>query len=77
MRAPVTTSATRQVAAGSAGALARALLAPFAALAAAAAAIVFVLLLPLCGIASIAEAIAKISWRFVRAAWVRGTMSRA
>lgn len=43
----------------------RLLLAPFAALAAALAGVLFVLLLPVCGIASIAEAIARASAAFV------------
>lgn len=45
---------------------ARLLLLPFAALAAAVAGIVFVVLLPICGIASIASAVAQSSWDVVR-----------
>ena len=45
---------------------ARLLLLPFAALAAAAAGLVFVVLLPICGIASIASALAEASWGLVR-----------
>ncbi len=54
-------------------------LAPFAALGAALAGLVFVVLLPVCGIASIAEAIARSCWGAVRAAlWGggRGAMSQ-
>lgn len=40
--------------------------APFAVLLAALAGLVFVVLLPVCGIASIAEGMAKASWAFVR-----------
>ncbi len=39
---------------------------PFAALTAALAGLLFVVLLPVCGIASIAEAMARTSWAFVR-----------
>jgi hypothetical protein len=56
----------RQPAARLGAALGRLLLAPFALLAAAAAGLLFAVLLPICGIASIAEGIAKAAWRFVR-----------
>jgi hypothetical protein len=59
--APVRRSAARPGAA-----LARLLLAPFAAVVAAAAGLLFAVLLPICGIATIAEAVAKASWRLVR-----------
>lgn len=59
--APVRPSAARR------GAwLLRLVLAPFAAVTAAAAGLVFVVLLPICGIATIAEGIAKASWQLVR-----------
>ncbi len=56
-------------------------LAPFAALGAALAGLVFVVLLPVCGIASIAEAVARSCWGAVRAAVLggggeRGAMSQ-
>ncbi len=44
----------------------RLIVAPFVAIAAALAGLVFVVLLPICGIASIAEAVAQGSWRFLR-----------
>ena len=44
----------------------RLIVAPLAAIAAGLAGLLFALLLPICGIASIAEGIAKTSWRFVR-----------
>lgn len=46
--------------------LLRLLLAPLVALAAALSGALFVLLLPICGIASIAEGIARASWRQLR-----------
>ena len=51
--------------------LGRLLLAPFVAAAAALSGILFVVLLPVCGIASIAEGIARASWRWVRRAVAR------
>ena len=48
----------------------RLIVAPFAAIAAAAAGLVFAVLLPICGIATIAEAIAKAAGRFVRDTFV-------
>ncbi len=65
-------AAMRRTATHSRSALARLALAPFAALAGALAGMVFVVLLPICGIASIAEAIAKACARFLRDAWQRG-----
>jgi hypothetical protein len=56
----------RQSAARPHALLARLLVAPFLVLAAAAAGLVFAVLLPICGIATIAESIAKAAWRFVR-----------
>lgn len=47
-------------------ALLRILVAPLVAVVAAAAGVVFVVLLPVCGIASIAEGIARSAWRFLR-----------
>ncbi len=58
---PVRRSATARAAS-----VVRLAAAPFAALAAALGGLVFVVLLPICGIASIAEAVAKVSWAFVR-----------
>jgi hypothetical protein len=49
----------------------RLIVAPFALVAAAAGGLLFALLLPICGIATISEAIAKASWRFARAAFAR------
>lgn len=46
----------------------RVVLFPFALLFAALAGVVFAILLPVCGIATIAEAIAKATWAFVRGA---------
>ena len=46
----------------------RVLLAPFALAFAALAGVVFVILLPICGIATIAEAVAKGGWAFVHGA---------
>ena len=56
----------RQSAARLGAALVRVLVAPFALLAAAAAGLLFAVLLPVCGIATIAEGIARAAWRFVR-----------
>jgi hypothetical protein len=47
-------------------ALARAVLAPFAAALLALAGLVYVLLLPICGIASVASAVAQASWAVLR-----------
>lgn len=47
-------------------AIARVLLAPFALVVAAGAGLLFALLLPVCGVASIAEAISRASWALVR-----------
>lgn len=47
-------------------ALARLLIAPLAVVAAALAGVIFVVLLPVCGIATIAEGLARASWRYVR-----------
>ena len=47
-------------------ALARLVLAPFAAIGAALAGAIFLVLLPICGIASIAEALARICWNGAR-----------
>lgn len=55
--------------------LLRVALAPFALVFAAAAGVVFAILLPICGIATIAEAVAKGTWAFVRGAMSR-TLSR-
>jgi hypothetical protein len=65
------TEPVRQSAARLGAALARLLLAPLALLAAAAAGLLFAVLLPICGIATIAEGIAKASWRFVRETFAR------
>jgi hypothetical protein len=46
--------------------LARVLLAPFVLALAAIAGVVFAILLPVCGVATIAEAVAKGGWAFVR-----------
>ncbi len=54
-----------------AGTLARLLAAPFVAAAAALSGLLFVILLPICGIASIAEGIARASWGWVRRAVAR------
>lgn len=51
--------------------VARLLVTPFVAAAAALSGILFVVLLPVCGIASIAEGIARASWRWVRRAAAR------
>jgi len=49
----------------------RAILAPFALALAALAGILFAILLPICGIATIAEAVAKGGWAFARGAFSR------
>jgi hypothetical protein len=46
----------------------RVVLAPFALVLAAAAGVLFAILLPICGIATIAEAVARGGWAFVRGA---------
>jgi hypothetical protein len=56
--------------------LLRVLLAPFALVFAAVAGVVFAILLPICGIATIAEAVAKATWSFVRGAMPH-TLSRS
>ena len=62
------TPAPRRVDARAMIALARLVLAPFAALAAAVAGAIFLVLLPVCGIASIAEGFARVCWDAVRRA---------
>jgi hypothetical protein len=57
------------------GIVARLALAPFAAVLAAVAGLLYVLLLPICGIASIASAVALASWSTLRDA-VRGAHTR-
>ncbi len=52
-------------------ALARVLLAPLVLAVAALAGVLFLILLPVCGIATIAEALAKGGWAFVRGALTR------
>lgn len=66
----------RRSAAPRAASIVRLAAAPFAVLAAALAGLVFVVLLPVCGIASIAEGLAKGSWAFVREA-LAGARRRA
>jgi hypothetical protein len=56
----------RHIAAARAQLLVRVLAAPVVAAAFAVAGAVFVILLPVCGIASIAEAVAREGWRFLR-----------
>ncbi len=56
----------RSNAAGQIAAVARIAALPFVALAAAVAGLLFLVLLPLCGIASIAEGMARNWWAFVR-----------
>jgi hypothetical protein len=51
--------------------VARLLLAPFAILAGAVSGVVFAVLLPICGIASIAEAMTRACWALVRSAFRR------
>ncbi len=62
--------AVRRSATAIVAAVVRLLFVPFAAAAAALAGLLFAVLLPICGIASIAEGIAKASSRFVRDAFV-------
>lgn len=64
-------SPVRHPVAGRPGGLARLLLVPFAAAAAAIAGLVYLVLLPICGIASIAGAVAQASWGLLREAFGR------
>jgi hypothetical protein len=65
----------RRTAAGRGGRAGRIALAPLAAVVAALAALVYVVLLPICGIATIAEAVARSSWAAVRDAVVASRRS--
>lgn len=58
-------------------ALARMLLAPLVLAVAAIAGVLFLILLPVCGIATIAEAVTKDGWAFVRGALTRSREHRA